>query len=137
MEKRDLGNRLSKAAKELCEFCLDLGEAEANVEIAAAGVIMSVMRAGDWRAAVSFLERRHAECWAPRRIRATVPTKEPGESRTTTEPPPEATREQLKAALAPRGWSMDIFREGRDPEPAEPKPDLCHEVCDGLVRSLR
>jgi hypothetical protein len=128
LEKRDLGCRLSKAEKELCEFCLDFHEIEANVEIAALGVVMSAIRGGDWRAALTFLERRYPERWARRRIRATA---EPDEPVRATEPPAEMTREQLKAELARRGWPMDIFPEwpGTAPEPGRGDSGHAQTAC--------
>ncbi|MBI5504536.1 MAG: hypothetical protein HY899_07020 [Deltaproteobacteria bacterium] len=114
-EKRDRGRRLTEAEKELCQFCLDFHKAEADLETTAVRAITSAAWAGDWRAALAFLERRFPERWARRRIRQTVPAEEEG-ARPPARPalangrrPRELPREELKAELARRGLPTEIF----------------------------
>lgn len=71
--KKESGRRLTKDEEEFCQFCLDFHKSEAAMQIALVAVVRKAAET-NWRAALTFLERRWPERWGRRRIVQIVTT---------------------------------------------------------------
>jgi hypothetical protein len=92
------------------EFLEAVREAEAQAELEAVTVIRGAARAGDWRAAQSYLERRHPSRWG-RGDRATPDWRGDGHAHAHRRqaPAPERTA-RVASILASVGALEDVLR---------------------------